>query len=141
MNKEDVLAAEKEEIRQKEPRLLMKFVAESYERYTASCLRWTPGDPVARGITEITGLYAKAIKKAYGGWTCGTYSSSLRRALSRLICEEYEEKVLLDFIDFCVRQKDDPDPLKNADKDIKDMVVYFLSLRREPLVHPPFFQL
>lgn len=137
MNSKDALIIEEDIIRAQEPELLVKYTAEMQGRDTICGRALSPADKIARAIMQITSLYGQAIKKARGGWSCGTHMNHVRTALSHKIASKYNDKHLLRFIDACVNCVGGRKSLVDADKDIKDMVPDFLSMRPAPLVHPP----
>ena len=94
-------------------------------------------DKIAHAIMQITSLYGQAIKKARGGWSCGTHMNHVRTALSHNIASKYDDEQLLRFIEACVDCFDGQISFRDSDKDIKDMAEDFLSMRPVPLVHPP----
>lgn len=134
----EVIAEEEEKIRPKEPELLVQFVSKQSARITnifGDTL--TSADKIAYAITHITALYADAIKRTRGGWSCGTCTNKTRIALSRTISAKYSDEELMRFIEFCVSCNDELRFLQNADNNIKDMIRDFLNMRPEPFVHPP----
>lgn len=131
-------AAEEEEIRKKEPELLVQFVSKQSEHITNGFgVTLPPADKIAYAITHITALYADAIKRARGGWTCGTCTNKSRTSLSLTISAKYSEEELQRFIEFCVSCNDDRILIQSADNNNKDMINDFLAMRPEPFVHPP----
>lgn len=134
MNSKDMLKIEEEKIRAQEPELLIMHTAGMQEHDTICGRKLSPADKIAHAIMHITSLYGQAIKKVRGGWSCGTHMHHVRTSLSRKISSKYNDEQLLRFIDFCA---DSRKSLPDADNDIKDMVEDFLSMRPEPLVHPP----
>lgn len=136
-NKKVALAFEEEEIRRKEPAFFITHVAEM-SRYSTLCGRTlTAADKIAHSLTYVTSLYAEAIKRVRGGWTCGTHINHVCTALSHTISSKYGEDEISRFINFCVGCTEGRECLQNADKDIKDMAEDFFSMRPEPFVHPP----
>lgn len=134
----EVLAGEEEEIHKKETELLVQFVSMQSARITNIFgENLTSADKIAYAITHITALYADAIKRARGGWTCGTCINNTRTALSRTIAAKYSDETLIRFIEFCVSCNDEWSLLQNADNNIKDMIRDFLNMRPEPFVHSP----
>lgn len=134
----DQLTMDKERIREQEPELLVHFVSKQSVRLTnVFGVTLTPADKIAYAVTHITALYADAIKRARGGWTCGTCANKSRAALSRTISTKYSEQELLRFIEFCVRCNDERILLQSTDSNNKDMINDFLSMRPELFVHPP----
>lgn len=133
----DALELVKEEIRKKEPELLIKHTAELQRCDTIYRRKLSPADKIARAIMHITSLYGQSIKNARGGWTCGTYVNHVRTALAHQITSSYDDSQLHSFINFCVDCADGQKSLQDADKDIKDMVEKFLDIRPAPLVHLP----
>ena len=131
------LTFELEELHRKEPELFIKHVAEMCKHDKLRGRTLTAADKVAHSLTYITDLYAEAIKRNKGGWTCGTNTSNVRAVLSRTISYKYHEEQILRFIDFCCDYAEDQNSLQHADQDVKGMATYFLSIRHEPLVHAP----
>lgn len=138
MNGNDVLKIEEDKIRSQEPELLVKHTAEMQGYDTICGRKLSLADKIAYAVTHITALYADAIKRARGGWTCGTHVNHVRAALAHQIASSYDDAQLCSFIDFCVDCADGRKSLQNADNDIKDMVEEFLAMRPAPFVHPPF---
>ena len=68
-----------------EPEILVKQTAEMHARGTICGKTLSPSDKIARAIMHITSLYGQAIKKARGGWSCGTHMNHVRTALSHKI--------------------------------------------------------
>ena len=137
MNSQATLEIEKEKIRVQEPEILVIQTAEMHARGTICGKTLSPADKIARAIMHITSLYGQAIKKARGGWSCGTHMNHVRTALSHKIASTYNDEQLLRFIEACVDCVGGQKSLMDADKDIKDMAADFLSMRPAPLVHPP----
>lgn len=137
MNSKDALKIEEGKIRSQEPELLVKYTAEMQSRDAICGRKLSSADKIARAIMHITSLYGQAIKKARGGWSCGTYMNHVRTALSHKIASKYNDKQLLRFIEACVDCVGGRKSLVDADKDINDMAADFLSMRPTPLVHPP----
>lgn len=137
MNNKDTLKIEEEKIRSQEPELLVKYTAEMQGYDTICGRKLSSADKIAHAIMHITSLYGQAIKKVRGGWTCGTHANHVCTALSHSISAKYSNEDLRRFIAFCVCCTEGRDFLQNADNDIKDMAEDFLSMRPEPLVHPP----
>lgn len=130
------LAMEEARIREQEPDLLVKFVAEISDCHSVLGAQLTLADKVSFAITRITAVYAETIKNVQGGWTCGTHIHHVRTALANTISSRYSGEELSNFIDFCGCCTEGQKFLHNADKDIKDMIEHFLSMRPEPFVHP-----
>lgn len=137
MNSKDALKIEEDIIRAQEPEFLVKYTAEMQGRDTICGRALSPADKIARAIMQITSLYGQAIKKARGGWSCGTHMNHVRTALSHKIASRYNDEQLLRFIEACVNCIDGRKSFLDADKDIKDMADVFLAMRPAPLVHPP----
>ena len=137
MNSQETLEIEKEKIRVQEPEILAKHTAEMHLRGKICGKTLSPADKIARAIMHITSLYGQAIKKARGGWSCGTHMNHVRTALSHKIAAKYDDEQLLRFIEACVDCFDGRISFLDSDKDIKDMAEDFLSMRPAPLVHPP----
>lgn len=135
-NENICLIFEQEELRRKEPELFIKYVAEKSKRNTLCGKTLTAADKIAHALSYVTSLYAEAIKRVRGGWTCGTHINHVRTALSNTISSMYSDEELSNFMDFCVCCTEGRKFLQDADKDIKDMVEHFLSMRPEPFVHP-----
>lgn len=131
----DEIQEKEEEIRKKEPYLLLEFVAEIGSR---ASLR-TPADTIAIAICNITQIYATLIRKYRGGWICGTHTRSVRNALSHTISSKYSDEDLLHFINFCLRCTEGQGQklLQSGDNEIADLVYDLLHMRPEPFVHPP----
>lgn len=137
MTNMDALEFAKEEIRKQEPYLLIKHTAEMQGCDTICGRKLNPANKIACAIMHITNLYARAIKDARGGWTCGTHVNHVRTALAHQIASSYDDTQLRSFIDFCADCADGRKSLQVADKDIKNMAEEFLAIRPAPLVHPP----
>lgn len=137
MNSKDALKIEEDIIRAQEPELLVKYTAEMQSHDTICGRQLSPADKIAHAIIHITSLYEQAIKKARGGWSCGTHMNHVRTALSHKIASKYDDEQLLRFIETCVDCFDGRISFLDSDKDIKDMAEDFLSMRPAPLVHPP----
>ena len=137
MNSKDTLKIEEDKIRAQEPELLVKYTAEMQGRDIICGRALSPADKIARAIMHITSLYGQAIKKARGGWSCGTHMNHVRTALSHKIASKYNDEQLLRFIEACVNCFDGRISFLDSDKDIKDMAEDFLAMRPAPLVHPP----
>jgi len=137
LNSKDALRIEEGKIRSQEPELLVKYIAEMQDRDTICRRKLSPADKIAHAIMHITSLYGQAIKKARGGWSCGTHMNHVRTALSHKIASKYDDEQLLRFIEACVDCFDGRISFLDSDKDIKDMAEDFLSMRPAPLVHPP----
>lgn len=137
MNSKDALRIEEGKIRSQEPELLVKYTAEIQDRNTICGRKLSPADKIAHAIMHITSLYGQAIKKARGGWSCGTHMNHVRTALSHKIASKYDDEQLLRFIEACVDCFNGRISFLDSDKDIKDMAEVFLALRPAPLVHPP----
>lgn len=137
MNSKDALRIEEGKIRSQEPELLVKYTAEMQDRNTICGRKLSPADKIAHAIMHITSLYGQAIKKARGGWSCGTHMNHVRTALSHKIASKYDDEQLLRFIEACVDCFNGRISFLDSDKDIKDMAEVFLALRPVPLVHPP----
>lgn len=137
MNSQETLEIEKEKIRVQEPEILVKHTAEMQGRDTICGRALSPADKIARAIMHITSLYGQAIKKARGGWSCGTHMNHVRTALSYKIASKYDDEQLLHFIEACVDCFNGRISFLDSDKDIKDMAEDFLAMRPAPLVHPP----
>ena len=134
----EVSAEEEEKICRKEPELLVQFVSKQSARVTnifGDTL--TSADKIAYAITHITALYADTIKKARGGWTCGTCTNKTRITLSRTISAKYSDEELMRFIEFCVSCDEEVRLLQNADNNIKNMIRDFLNMRPEPFCASP----
>lgn len=137
MNNKDALKIEEDKIRSQEPELLVKYTAEMQGCDTICERALSPADKIAHAIMHLTSLYGQAIKKARGGWSCGTHMNHVRTALSHKIASKYNDEQLFRFIETCVNCIDGRKSFLDADNDIKDMAEDFLSIRPAPLVHPP----
>lgn len=137
MNSKDTIKIEEEKILSQEPELLVKYITEMQSCDTICGRKLTPADKIAHALMDITSLYAQAIKNTRGGWTCGTHMNHVRIALSHAISSKYSDKELLRFIDSCVNCSEGWESLQNGDSDTRYMMTDFLSMRPEPLVHPP----
>lgn len=135
-DKKVALAFGEEEIRRKESDLFIKHVAGMSKNNTLCGRMLTPADKIAHSLTYITALYGEAIKRVRGGWTCGTHINYVRTALSNTISSMYSDEELSNFMNFCVCCTEGREYLLDADKDIRDMVEHYLSMRPEPFVHP-----
>lgn len=121
--------------------LLVLYVSQSRQDASDLIHKRAPAEHIAFGLMEITALYARAIQRLRGGWTCGTHISRTRQTLARRIAGRYSEEQLNRFLDFCVCCEDCLAWFDNADEPIRQMANGLIGLRPKPLVHPPRFRL
>lgn len=94
---------------------------------------------IADSIISITDMYTRVIKQrnlqqGRFSWSCGTHRSSVRSMLTKIIESKYNQNQLDLFAEFALIHTAGEKKLSEADPEIQNMLIEFLSLRPKPMV-------
>lgn len=116
-------------------RSLAEIISNKKTDETVSC----SARNVADSITSITDMYTQIIKhrnlqQGRFSWSCGTHRSSVRSMLTKMIDSKYNQNQLDLFAKFALIHTSGEKKLPEADPEIQNMLMEFLSLRPRPMV-------
>lgn len=119
-------------IKEQEPELLVRFIAEQCVNCCLAGETIHAGIVIARALGDITTAYVAAARRALFGTCCGTHANNIEKSLARRLFyspnqEQYEALVV-----YCVCHRNDPDPLEKADPAMLALLQELLKLRRNP---------